>query len=161
MPGYFGKSSDSLASALHAFLTELSARDPDRSSRSSLLQMRTTGQVERKWDFTYRGEKFFLTTFAPCYNPGSGRSTCGVDKTFIMMQPHHSFDRALPRDLEKRKEVHKLIKEAFARDGKEYQEEHGGQPLSNAAKYIKANANELILWWTVEPKWPTPRGPNE
>ena len=43
------------------------------------------------WVFEYNGSEFFVTSFAPCYSATSSRFAFGVDSSFVLFQPYHSF----------------------------------------------------------------------
>ncbi|EGD82779.1 hypothetical protein PTSG_03429 [Salpingoeca rosetta] len=73
-------------SNVRRLLTWLSDMDP--SGRRCMAK-----SVDKsRWVFTFAGNEFFITTFAPCYPRQSSRYQFGVrDAAFILFQPYHSF----------------------------------------------------------------------
>ena len=73
-----------------------------------------------------------------------------------MMQAHHSFDRILPADRERRHKVHDVIRAKFEKLGQDYTRSSASVKLSNAEKYIQAVPIDAdpVQWWKKDPVWP-------
>jgi hypothetical protein len=77
---------DGLCAAVRRLLTALSDADPTgyRCMAKSFIG-------GRGWVFEFGGSDFFVTTFSPCYDVHHPRHTFGVEDTFVLLQPYHSF----------------------------------------------------------------------
>jgi hypothetical protein len=131
--------------SFNCFLRELSKHDPSEENCFK-------GNILRKdWQFTFNHTRFFVTTFAPFYNPRHPRFSKLKNSAFIFLQPDYSFDNhGISRRNSQREKVKDNIRQAFQEAGSGYDIGLVKQPLE-ALKYIKALdvSDPSLQWWKL------------
>lgn len=142
-PGHGGTLAD-LCRTVRASLRYLSSIDP---AGERCME----GDIEDpRWQFSFAGARFFLSTFAPCYPAEHPRHSPLADVVFLLFQPEYSFDLHIPEpaghpsiDLLKQS-----IRSAFRGAGRPYDHAISVGPLQ-AHKYVKpiAFGAPPVAWW--------------
>ena len=113
-PGHL-KNIEVFSAFLRTLLTTLKEADPLRTGDLA------DGIDSPEWDFTYRGVRFFVLTFAPFYDERHGRHSHCEDTAFITFQPDQSFDRyGINKKSPKRRKISEAVRDAFEKSGIRY-----------------------------------------
>jgi FPC/CPF motif-containing protein YcgG len=124
-------------------LDALASRDPTRT-----VSLRS-GILSRDWDFTYRGEPFFVPTFAPFYPENHPRHSWSRDIAFIVFQGDYAFDRrGVQGDRPFRRRISESVERAFRKAGCPYE-------LTRVVDWVKseryvhplADIDSPVHWW--------------
>lgn len=150
LPGRFGSSLPRLAQTVHAVLHTLAGCDP---AQGNVLG----DEVEDPaWCFEFGGDPLFINTFAPCYPSRHSRYGFGVDSTFILMQPRHSFARVV-REGESvlPVAVRRRIRADYAAHGRGYDVRISAIPFE-AWRIVRplAPADPPVRWWDAASRFP-------
>jgi len=130
---------------LNKLLTKLSQFDS--SSATSVFD----GIESPEWDFSYKGLKFFVLTFAPFYHKCHGRYSHRKETAFVTFQPDHSFDRfGIHKASPIRRKLSRTVRDAFLRKGMPYHYELVTGSIK-ALRYIQPLevGHAPVRWWEV------------
>lgn len=99
------------------------------------------------WQFTFGGERFFVTTHAACYPRSHSRHAYGCGQTLFAFHPEHSFDS--PRFNVNGPVFHNVVQKLFANNGQAYADGAAMRTRVEAAKYVKPlNLDDAVVeWW--------------
>lgn len=140
-----GATMDDLSRTFTRVLKYLSAKDP------AGVHCMDQKIDEPGWQFSYNGQRFFITTFAPVYAENHPRCSHNENSVFIFLQPEFSFDHhGVHRNNPKRHLIKKAIRKNFADKNMPYDAGLVEQPLE-VYKYIKPleMGGAQIRWWEV------------
>jgi len=134
-----------LCRSFNSLLRELANHDPagENCFKGNILK--------KDWQFTFNQTRFFVTAFAPFYNPRHPRFSKVKNSAFIFLQPDYSFDNhGISRRNTHRETVKNNIRKAFQETGSGYDIALVKQPLE-ALKYIKALriSDPPVRWWKL------------
>jgi hypothetical protein len=137
---------------VHAVLRFLSSHDP---SNYDCMSKSFVGK--RGWRFSFAGEDFFVTTFAPCYDPSSSRFAFGAAHGFILFQPYHSFvthyvgSDSVHTNWDNPTSVRDKIRCRFKQHGAEYVVPSDiNQPTAWQIVQPLRNSDPVVEWWKRE-----------
>lgn len=106
------------------------------------------------WQFTYNGNRFFVTFFAPFYPENHSRYNYQHKHAVCLFQPEESFKRCLPKNSSRKKRVKESIRKLFAKKGQEYtrskcMEKQSDKKAHEAPRYLKPmkSKDEVMVWW--------------
>ncbi len=139
----FGQTLERLCSTVRGVLSYFSDRDPLR------LNCMKQEIEDPSWWFSFDGERMFLLAFAPCYEPRSSRCSGGYSSTFLLFQPEHTFDRAVPPGETRIPDVVRQdIRNSFAQADQPYDSQIS-QSYINAYKFVKPLrlGDPVVKWW--------------
>lgn len=142
-PRRYGDSLPSLCVALRRTLTYFSVRDP-----AEVHAMRKTIDTPYWW-FSFAGCRFFVSTFAACYDDAHPRYNNGLHSSFIVLLPEHAFVRRVPNGRKVIPELVRLeIREAYAEHGRRYDGNISDSPVE-AYRYVKPLrcGDPPVRWW--------------
>lgn len=141
-----GESVTSLARATKRLLDVLSSLDP--SGRRA-----TTEDVgSPDWHFSFAGQRLFVITFAPCYPPTSARFAFGAEWPLFLLQPEGSFLNKLNQERTRNSQIHQLIRDRYAANGRPYDLARFGEPGKNEAyRFVKPidSTSPPVRWWEL------------
>lgn len=144
----YAKNFEQLAKTLNKVLFTISPKSVE--SLSELEPEEEGYYLDNGWQFSYGGERFFITSFAPFYPLSSSRQIYGHDNALILFQPERSFKKYLPFQKEK---IKKLIRNRFSKAGQQYApdrvvEDIGCKKRHEAPRYVKPISLEgIVEWW--------------
>jgi hypothetical protein len=143
LPERFGGTLAALARTTRAVLFTLSELDP-AGGGCMARPVEDPG-----WCFEFGGERFFVNTFAPCYDEGNSRYGFGSRSTFILLQPRHSFAKAVrPGDSVLPDAVRGRIRADFAAQGRPYDTAISSIPFEawRVIRPLRAG-DPPVRWW--------------
>jgi YqcI/YcgG family protein len=127
----------------NSLLRTLAARDP-------LQQNCFAGDVLAPgWQFSFNSMRFFVTTFAPFYDPKHPRFSQSAESAFIYLQPEFSFDQhGIHAGNPQRTSIKEAIRRDFLLGGYSLDVPLIEQP-HEALKYVKplTIGDPAIRWW--------------
>nr|WP_253263345.1 YqcI/YcgG family protein [Anoxybacillus sp. EFIL] len=139
----YGDRLDNLSKTLRRVLTYLSDKDPAK------IHCMNQNILRSDWRFSFGGQTFFVTTFAPCYPKKHPRYSHNPFSTFVLLQPEFSFDHnGIHAGNPKRELIKEKIRSKFRENGSEYNIDLVRQPLE-VYKYVKPiNIDDVpVRWW--------------
>jgi hypothetical protein len=151
LPGTrYGASVERLAQTTHAVLRTLADCDP-----------RAEGVLEREvedasWCYAFGGDPLFVNTFAPCYPEGHSRYGFGVDSTFVLIQPRHSFARVVKEgDTVLPVSARHRIRAEYAAHGRSYDTRISAIPFE-AWRIVRPRVpgEPPVRWWEAPATFP-------
>jgi hypothetical protein len=150
---YYGNNIESLSEFLYTVLLNLNEESINDLQN---LKMNKEGIfLDNGWQFTYRGERFFIITFAPFYGINSSRYNYGGKNYVILFQPEISFKSFLSKNPKMRLNQKEKVREIFNKNDQNYEGKIVPQFDRNikaheAPRYIKPLDSTLsypIEWW--------------
>jgi hypothetical protein len=137
------KSTTTLAPWLRALLQGLA--DADSRQRRVV----TRGIEGKKWDFTFRSERLFLTIFAPFYEKNHPRYSESPRSAFVVFQGDFCFrSRGISGSMQNRVGLTHEVAACFLRRGYSYDLGLVTHPMK-AARYLKPEDLSAgpVCWW--------------
>jgi hypothetical protein len=139
----FAKNLRQFSKTFNSLLREIAQNDP---TGENCLQ----GKILREgWQFTFNHTRFFVTSFAPFYDPKHPRYSQSTKHAFVYLQPEYSFDNhGISNHNAHREQVKENIRKAFQNAGSRYDIALVKQPFE-ALKYVKPliESQPPIRWW--------------
>jgi len=134
----YGCSVVQLGDTLRRALTALSNLDPS-------FEFCMSGNIcKPNWGFAFNMNRFFVTSFAPCYDQRCSRYGFGATTSFILFQPEFSFSYHDVPPMAEQNTIRHKIRKAFDKSGRPYKVFR-----LMVQEYLKTNLldEELPEWW--------------
>lgn len=141
-----GKNISELSVTVNRVLRYLSDKDPTG------IHCMEKNILDSKWRFSFGGQTFFITVFAPCYPVNHPRYSHNDNSTFIFLQPEFSFDHhGISSANVKRDAIKEKIRKKFKDNGSAYNVNLVKQNIE-VYKYVKPlNIDDSpIEWWKAK-----------
>ncbi len=109
----------------------------------------TSGIDDPRWDFSFLGERFFVSFFAPLYPPDHSRWSGEEDVAFVLLQPERGFRAfGISSTRPDRKAISKKVHRRFRQRGQKYDLAFN-LTSPKSWRYVKPVAAEdpPVRWW--------------
>ena len=142
LPEFYGKDVDTLAKTTNSLLRALTKLDgiPHGFGDPS----------KPHWKFIFHGEPYFVLAMGSCYPNWHSRHIFGIDRTFLVFQPDHAFERFVSPSGNGliTSAVRQTIRDRYSQAGMPYDLAHTLSPIE-AHKFVKPLEHGVppIEWW--------------